>query len=241
MRKGCSVIQQLQFIKWATEARLQLVYGVLYRNPGETVEDYEGMLDMVRFLRHLPPPLYVIPISLDRFSPYFREPQVHGIRRVRAHESYRRLFPASGIDHDRLAYKFSYDHDDHDDHELQRAVARCVEELLAWRRDFRPDTLVYWCEDDKVMIRDGRPGREAIGTLRGAQAAMFSYCDAYRSLNMIRAEFPRLQPHKILGFLDALLAREWMYRDDRGRYISLPIHRPRSARERVVHAANCGE
>lgn len=238
MRKGCSAIQQIQFIKWATESRVQLVYGILYRNPGETAEDYEEMLDMIRFLRHLPPPLYVIPISLDRFSPYFRDPQAHGMRRVRAHESYRRLFPSPHIDHDRLAYKFSFDHDDHAAPRLQGAIARCVDALLAWRCEFRPDTLVFWHERDNIIIRDSRPGKETVGTLRGAQAAIFSNCDEYRSANIVREAFPQLPPMKISKFLDELVDREWMYRDRRGRYITLPVHRPRRAQDPFpVHAA----
>ena len=81
MKKGCTGIQQVQFIKWGTELGLHLIYGVLYGNPGETQSDYEEMLRTIRMVRHLHPPVYVIPIALDRFSPYFNDPQAYGIKK----------------------------------------------------------------------------------------------------------------------------------------------------------------
>jgi len=226
MKKGCTGIQQVQFIKWGTELDLHLIYGVLYGNPGETQSDYEEMLRTIRVLRHLHPPVYVIPMSLDRFSPYFIDPQAYGIKNVRAHESYKRLFPSANINHERLAYKFSFDHDDRADVGLKQAVAACLDELKKWRNEFQPDTLVYTKEHDVIRILDRRTSKPIVVTLRGAQASICDYCDEYRSLPQICAMFPNFEPEKIRRFLQLLIDREWMYSDQRERYIFLPVFRP---------------
>lgn len=242
MKKGCSGIQQVQFIKWGTELGLHLIYGVLYGNPGETQSDYEEMLRTIRVLRHLHPPVYVIPMALDRFSPYFNDPQAYGIKNVRAHESYKRVFPAEHINHERLAYKFSFDHDDKSDVGLQKAIDDCLDELKKWRQDFQPDRLVYTKDHDTIRILDRRTSEPIVVTLRGAQAAICEYCDEYRSLQGICAMFPNFEPEKISRFLQLLIDREWMYSDQRERYIFLPVSRPSafqtSEREHFVEMAH---
>jgi hypothetical protein len=242
MKKGCSGIQQVQFIKWGTELGLHLIYGVLYGNPGETQSDYEEMLKTIRVLRHLHPPVYVIPMALDRFSPYFNDPQAYGIKNVRAHESYKRLFPAEHINHERLAYKFSFDHDDKSDVGLQKAIDACLDELKKWRQDFQPDRLVYMKEHDTIRILDRRTSAPIVVTLKGAQATICECCDEYRSLSGICAMFPNFEPEKIRRFLQLLIDREWIYRDQRERYLFLPVYRPSAfqptERERLVEMAH---
>lgn len=237
MRKGCTGIQQIQYLKWATELGLASIYGILYGSPGETREDYVEMRETVGFVRHLAPPVYLSAVALDRFSPYFNDPGAYGIRNVRAHESYRRLFPDSQIDHDRLAYRFSFDHDDRADPELQESIRQCLDELKQWRSGFRPDTLVYVKENTMIRVFDRRHSALAVGVLREAQAAIFEYCDEYHSFQQICSEFSHLDPSKIHGFLDLLVNRKWMYRDRRDRFISLPIHRPTASALAEEHKA----
>ncbi|HEU4765830.1 MAG TPA: RiPP maturation radical SAM C-methyltransferase, partial [Pyrinomonadaceae bacterium] len=225
MKKGCSGIQQVQFIKWGTELGLNLIYGVLYGNPGETRGDYEEMLKTIRMVRHLHPPVYVIPMALDRFSPYFNDPQAYGIKNVRAHDSYARVFRDEHIDHERLAYKFSFDHDDKSDVGLQEAINACLDELKKWRQDFQPDRLVYTKEPDTIRILDRRTPDPIVVTLRGAQAAICDYCDEYRSFSGICAMLPNFDREKIKRFLQLLIDREWMYRDQNDCYIFLPVYR----------------
>jgi ribosomal peptide maturation radical SAM protein 1 len=240
MKKGCTGMQQVQFIKWATEIGLSMVYGVLYGNPGETVEDYQEMADAVRFLRHLQPPTYVTAIALDRFSPYFNNPAAYGIRNVRPPEWFRRVFPSAAIDHHRLSYHFAFDHDDYQNATLRQAVDRCREQLLGWRRSFQPDRLAYAKHDGIVYILDRRRPTAGIGTLRRAQAAIFEYCDEHHSFDGICRRFPTLPPERVRECLDALVAREWMYRDRRDHFIALPIERPfvlRAVKAAVVRAS----
>ena len=74
MQKGTTGMQQVQFVKWATEIGISLRYGVLFGTAGETTEDYDEMRRIVPFISHLIPPKYVVPILIDRFSPYFTDP-----------------------------------------------------------------------------------------------------------------------------------------------------------------------
>jgi hypothetical protein len=183
------------------------------------------MGDAVRFLRHLQPPTYVIRMELDRFSPYFNDSAAYGIRNIRPHDSFLRLYPSAAIDHLRLSYRFAFDHDDQHDAALKRAVEWCREQLRSWRQSFQPDRLAYAKRDGVVYILDRRHPAAVVATLRREQAAIFEHCDEHHSFDGICRRFPELPPVRIRECLDALVAREWMYRDRRDRFISLPIER----------------
>src|SRR5207302_1264236 len=129
MDKGASGLDQVQFIKWAMQAGVQLVYNMLIRNPGETVADYREMSELVPFLRHLPPPSAVLVTELERFSPYFKRPEAFGISNIRPKDYYRVIFPVEGVDLAALAYRFDYDHPLKEDAELIAAQRIFVERV----------------------------------------------------------------------------------------------------------------
>jgi hypothetical protein len=62
-------------------------------------------------------------------------------------------------------------------------------------------------------------------TLRGLQAAIFSYCDSARSLRHIGEQFAgQTSPERLKQFLDLMVQRRIMFCSQDGKYLSLPLH-----------------
>ena len=55
MRKGTTVLRNIQLLKWCKEYDITVDWNILYGFPGETQEDYDDMLDLlpsINFLAH---------------------------------------------------------------------------------------------------------------------------------------------------------------------------------------------
>src|SRR5262249_3639259 len=72
LRKGCTALGQVQFLKWAYQSDIKAVFNIILRNPGDKVEWYREMMDLLPFVTHLPPPVGIVTMHLERFSPYFQ-------------------------------------------------------------------------------------------------------------------------------------------------------------------------
>jgi ribosomal peptide maturation radical SAM protein 1 len=225
MDKGTTGIQQMQFIKWATELGIRVVYGILYNNPGETAEDYEEMFNAVDFLAHLSPPSYVTDISVDRFSPYFKDPERYGIKNVRPHPYYSKIFPQGDVDLTQIAYHFTFDHAGNQDPRLGEATKRCLGRVGKWARTYRPSTLVYDIVDEGIWVLDRRGERNVLAQLTGVQAEIFRYCDGYHSLDNIQSQFAFAGGEQVQQIVEKLVALKWMWKDAKGHCLALPIRR----------------
>lgn len=79
--------------------------------PGEDLAAYQHMPKLNTILVHLQPPTGPAGlVRLDRFSPYFQEPEANGIVRVRPAAAYHYVdpFPEERLAH--LAYYFDFDY-----------------------------------------------------------------------------------------------------------------------------------
>lgn len=225
MKKGATGIQQVQCVKWSTELYITNAYGVLHDNPGETVADYVEMESVVDYIQHLSPPSYITPVILDRFSPYYLHPGDYGVRNVRPQEGDLLSFPDPSIALEKLVYHFEYDCDDQTNQDLRAAVNRCVTRLRLWRHNYRPNTLVYEDRHDQVYILDRRGRKPVLSRLRGTYAEIFRYFDVARGLDEAGHPWGPTDRVPVQAFLAMLVERKWMYRDGKGRYISLPVRR----------------
>jgi ribosomal peptide maturation radical SAM protein 1 len=78
MRKGTSGLRNVQLLKWCREQEVAVGWHLLYGFPGETRQDYEHMFAMLPAIEFLHPPRSFGRIRMDRFSPYFDNPQEFG-------------------------------------------------------------------------------------------------------------------------------------------------------------------
>lgn len=91
--KGLTGIQNLAFLKWATERRISVAWNLLYGIPGERVADYEQQMALIARIPQLQPPGRINPIHLARHSPYFEERDSYGWAEVEPLIEYRGMHP----------------------------------------------------------------------------------------------------------------------------------------------------
>lgn len=108
MRKGCTTIQNVQLLKWAREVGVQVDWNLITGFPGEEPVAYQHMAKMIPALVHLQPPMETGQLRLDRFSPYFQQPEAYGMVRVRPAAAYRYIYPFPEESLARLAYYFDF-------------------------------------------------------------------------------------------------------------------------------------
>lgn len=132
MNKGVTARQNIALLRSARATGLRLVWNLLHGLPGDEPEDYADLLRLLPLVRHLPPPQGWYRTWLLRFSPYVREPERFGIRKLRPAEGYADLFP-SHADLDQLAYFFEGEYSSVDTlaPDLIRTIGQQVTE---WRR-----------------------------------------------------------------------------------------------------------
>ena len=105
MKKGVLARQNLALLRYARAAGLFVNWNLLCQFPGDDREDYEQTLAVVRLLHHLHPPSGVAPVSIDRFSPYFKDAPAYGINDLQPLPAYAWAFPPHS-DLRSLAYHF---------------------------------------------------------------------------------------------------------------------------------------
>jgi ribosomal peptide maturation radical SAM protein 1 len=218
MDKGVTAAGQVQLLKWAHEADLDLTYNIIIRNPGDEPAFYDEMADLIPFLVHLPPPTGVTPMMLNRFSLYQRHPARYGITDPRPRPHYQVLYPDPAVDLQRVAYEFEYEHPILHDEALAAAQRRFVERFEWWRAAHRPGS-AYWIDrgavvlirDDRGAAAGDRPAAPAAPiVLAGPAAAVFRYLDQARAPAAIERRFPELDPSLLRALLDTWLRRRWI-------------------------------
>ena len=162
MRKGVTALQNLRLLKWCAQYGVRLHWNVLYGIPGEPVEEYARMAHLIPSLTHLDPPR-IVPLELDRFSPYFERPGDFGIVPLRPRRDFRFAFPEDRVDEATLAdiaYAFEFEHADGREPETYTAPVR--EAIRAWQAHGRTaiGTLRYQRGPGFLIITDRRPGLE---------------------------------------------------------------------------------
>ena len=105
MRKGVSVLQNIQLMKWCKELGLKPYYNLIWGFPGEQADDYREMASLfVPLITHLEPPAGEGTIRIDRFSPNFEQGESLGFRNLSPHPAYQYVYPFSSEVLSNLAY-----------------------------------------------------------------------------------------------------------------------------------------
>lgn len=128
MRKGVSALHNLNTLRWLRSSNVRVAWNILYGFPGETLEDYEDQLALVRKIHHLPPPARLNRIRIDRYSPNFFDPELRKqFGELKMLDSYAYIYPDE-VDRTEAAH-FFYPREkppatmsEHDVDELSREV-----------------------------------------------------------------------------------------------------------------------
>jgi ribosomal peptide maturation radical SAM protein 1 len=214
MRKGTRAADNVNLLRWARYFGIDVYWNLLWGFPGETVADYEEQRRLMRLIPHLEPPDEVGRISLERFSPYFEDPEAFPVRgERRPHAGLRHSFPA-GVDLEQAAYNF--------DGELEGSLSdEAIQPLLdswrvwraRWEQRPRP-RLQFWWAPGSLRIEDARSALAQGSTWWHGDAA-----DVYRAVSdrpataAQAAEAAGVSASAAQGALDQLSDRGVAYRD----------------------------
>lgn len=177
MRKGVHGRQNVALLRYARATGIEVSWNLLWGFPGDTIEAYEETLRLVPLLHHLPPPTALWHISLDRFSPYFADPEGFGVKNLRPLPGYFDFLPKAA-DVFRIAYHFvgEYRSGAHDHLDVLAKLWRAVSRWQrSWKDGNRPaEELRIFEENGSFVLRDTRricPGRRR-RILRRDEAAL---------------------------------------------------------------------
>ena len=231
MRKGTSALRNVQLLKWCREYGIGVDWNILYGFPGETRADYAEMLAMFPAIEFLDPPVACGPIRMDRFSPYFENPEQFGLINVRPMKPYAFLYPFPSESLMRIAYHFDFDY------RPGKAPAGYADDVIrfveAWRQDNRRGLLCSMRQPDgSLQLSDTRPGatlREI--NLSGSEAAAYEFCDELHSfvaiVRHLREQSPatEITEEGVHAFLESLAANRLMLKSG-SHWLSLAVRVP---------------
>ena len=192
--KGCTVLTNLQLMKWAREMDVRLVWLMLVDVPGACDRWYSEMAELLPLIAHLEPPYAVVKIQYHRFSPYHMEPRNLGLH-LSPQKWYSYVYPLSAAAIEDLAYFFrdtsvASDKDlAGSDESRPPGVRRIEQETARWQQlhgsaaGYGEPPLLRMVDDgERLTMIDTRPcAVEAHHTLEGLASRLYRLCDRSRS------------------------------------------------------------
>ena len=108
MDKGVTGAQNVKMLRDSSSCHLSVLWNYLYGFPGETDAHYTGMIAQFPALHHLQPPGGATRIVVERFSPYFKDPEL-GFPRLRSAKQYGLVYDLPDEELYDMAYLFDSD------------------------------------------------------------------------------------------------------------------------------------
>lgn len=183
MAKGTTRLQNAQLLKWCQELGVAVTWNLLYGFPGEDPKEYEEMAEILPSLFHLTPPGGCSKIRLDRFGPYWKDPDANGIANMRHTWSYEFAYPElSDEQRDALAYFFDFDYEDGRD--PYSYALDTVEAVVNWREaGVEGARLNLRVKEDGAFVYDSRPHLDEPQTVKltDFELALLRSLDGFKS------------------------------------------------------------
>ncbi len=180
MRKGVTAIQNIQLLKWCKEYGINVAWNLLYGFPGETQRDFEDIYELMDSIYHLQPPHSIGTVRMDRFSPYFTDPESFGLKNVKPFTIYQYIYPVPAEDLKHLVYFFEYE--SREQQQIESYITRLRDKVDAWKASSGCNLSKKYDDDSGLLITDTRPNRvhEHI-VLKGIQKDVYDFCEQKRS------------------------------------------------------------
>ena len=226
MKKGCTMLQNVQFMKLCAEQNIHVGWNFLYGFPNEKAESYARISRLIPLLQHLDPPGGVGQVRADRFSPFFERPEEFGITSLDPHPSYQYMYPFSNESIRKIAYHFEIKHSH--SKEIESYVEPCLDAINTWR-DLRDQTFLV-CEDyhEGTLVRDGRICRKQdVFFLESIAEQIYDFCHQIRSLHSILSEIGHeIDEKKVVHQLNFLVDCGLMLNEGEN-FLSIAVRRPK--------------
>jgi hypothetical protein len=153
MDKGVTGCQNVRALRDAQSAGVTTSWNYLYGFPGETIDDYAGIITQLPALHHLEPPMGTSRIAIERFSPYFDRPEL-GFATLSPAPQYAEIYRLGDEELTDLAYLFTAPHQG-----IDRGQAAALDAAIrTWQAEYPVSRLTYQQLADRVVLVSRRVG-----------------------------------------------------------------------------------
>jgi len=238
MRKGTTMLQNIQALKWFEEYHIRPVWNLIGGFPGESEHDYLITEQRIPLLFHLPPPTNpeFNRFEMHRFSPIFKFAREFGFRNVRPKEAYRYVYDLDDdLLHD-IAYAFAYELPGFE--KFLQHIRNINTLLEEWHRKYYSGEveLSYGRGPEFIEVIDKRNGHEKRLTFDGYEMKVLLCCDGILTIDRIMSSLGKNgEPSPegdVLASIERLEAQGLMLSEE-GKYLALPIARNDFARDKA--------
>ena len=230
MRKGHTALQALVALKRGVESGLALTYQLLHGFPGEREEHYVRMNDWLPSFCHLPPPLKLWPLAMDRGSVFFDRAMDFGItlRPVSAErDPVQRLAESAGASQEQL-----WDLGARLPADIPCVTGEVIETtralVAAWIKGYADNANRLWWERGPsfLVIHDERAGATRAFELPSPLDHVYMATDEGATVEDIERHLAgadvAMKRSEIESTLAELVDERLMYEED-GRFLSLAV------------------
>ncbi|MGI6711605.1 MAG: RiPP maturation radical SAM C-methyltransferase [Bacillota bacterium] len=199
MRKGTTVLKNIQFLRWAAEIGLETVYNLLAGFPDEEPGWYFEMAQIIPKIYHLNPPKQNVQmIEMHRFSPFYVE---HGLTQkdecfVRADYCYN--YPDQMVDLLKTGYFFHTLYEAaNPNREHIKKVKEAVEPWIEKRANHMLPTFNYAIGPGYLKVTDMRDDKGRFITLRDLYQDILLLCDQIQHREVLKRDLARKRPDDV--------------------------------------------
>jgi bacteriocin maturation radical SAM protein 1 len=239
MRKGVSAIRNIQTLKISSELSFKVIWNLLHSVPGEKKEHYAKLVNTISIVSHLQPPSVCIPILLEKYSAYFKDPVKYNIRDIRPASFYSLLFPEGRVCLEDIAYYYDYTHDSYSDIDIRMLKDQIIKMCQAWSNYYKEEKI--YCNfiefGDSIKITDNRPEyleniseplKDKQYEYNGVRKTVYCLCSDIHSfnelLNCTSIYCNSISEHELREVLDEFISKRLMYFEG-GQYLSLALRK----------------
>ena len=227
MRKGVTMLQNIQLLKWCAEYMIAPYWNVLAGFAGEDPAEYVRQAELVPLINHLPPPQPLRLVKLQRFAPMFFNSEQFGLRNVRAMKAYEYIYPFPIEDLNELAFQFDFEFGD--GRKPLEYVEVLKEAVAAWASLDNNAVLSSCIQGDELVILDTRPvAQQGEYRFTGLRRAIYELCDSAHNVPDITKHLAASLPQEkvsdsiVEGILAEFMDAKLMVSES-DRYLSLAV------------------
>lgn len=188
--------------------------------PNEDAGELDNIAADAAAIVHLEPPFGTNVLHMDRFSPYFNDPDAHGLAPAAPAKPYRHVYPFAEGSLRRLAY--FYDCEYFERKKRSPAFARLKSVTVGWQRAHYWAHLLAFPRKGGLYLFDTRPcARRLLRRLQGLERGVYEQCDkAETAAGIVRSLGPEVEVAAVRSALQSFVDDKLMLEVD-GRYLSL--------------------
>src|SRR5258706_159423 len=227
MRKGVTMLQNIQLLKWCAEFMIAPYWNVLAGFAGEDPDEYARQAELVPLVSHLPPPQPLRLVKLQRFAPMHFNSEQFGLRNVRAMKAYEYIYPFPIEELNELAFQFDFEFGDgRKPMDYVDVLKRAVEDWASLDNNAVLNSRIVGQE---MLIRDTRAvALQEEYCFTGMRRAIYEVCHAAHNITDIKKHLAaslaldEVSDETVEQILAEFMQARLMISEN-GRYLSLAV------------------